>query len=92
MSSKVQKPLSSPPSQPENVKTVEHEVKQSFALPSKVREDADTWTKVTKGSRTSRSGLRAKLALSESIEKTYSTPSPSSGRMSAPSPRPLNQK
>ena len=88
MSSKVQKPLSSPPSQPENVKTVEHEVKQSFALPSKVREDADTWTEVTKGSRSTRRGLRAKLALSESIEKSYSTPSPPSGRMSSLSPSP----
>ena len=77
-SSNFQKPISSPQSQPENVKTAEQEVKQSFPLPDQVGEEAGTWTKVLKGKQTTRRGLR-NVAVLKSNEKDFSTPSPPSG-------------
>ena len=79
-SSNFQKPISSPQSQPENVKTAEQEVKQSSPLPDQVGEEAGTWTKVLKGKQTTRRGLR-NVAVLNSDEKKFSTPSPPSGRM-----------
>ena len=78
-SSNVQKPISSPRSQPEKVKTEDQEVKRSFALPVQADEEAGTWTKVFKGKQTTRRGLRD-VAVLNSDEMKFSTPSPPSGR------------
>ena len=78
-SSNFQKPISSPRSQPEKVKTEDQEVKRSFALPVQADEEAGTWTKVFKGKQTTRRGLRD-VAVLNSDEMKFSTPSPPSGR------------
>ena len=80
MSSNLQKPISSPQSQPENVKTADQEVKRSSNLPTaEAVGEAGTWTKVFKGKQTTRRGLRD-VAVLNSDEMKFSTPSPPSGR------------
>ena len=90
-SSNFQKPISSPRSQPEKVKTEDQEVKRSFALPVQADEEAGTWTKVFKGKQTTR-GIRSRdVAVLKSSGKLFSTPSPPSGHVGS-TPQSIERK